>query len=1269
MAAEQLSREQLEVMLEVGKVDAGNGTLFGVENKRAPRKQGLTLVISSGGSGMSAIRSAMQTANQKLTPDFATYVKFIVVDSSTGEIDAMKKLGIDVINISSPGADQRLLAQNRDFFYKQFVPADYNITLLNSDGASQDRMTGKIKLYDKNGGKTNDELLRDKIEGLFKNEWKGFSDLPVDIMILTGISGGNGSGTFLDLAAQARKACPGTNDVRVYGYIMLPDTVERYANSTLAKNTLYRNGFAALKELESYMSIDFETDRKELFPSQVSANDVEISAVNRLYDFPVLISGDYDAAVNMIAETIVNSIADSDGKFEQRAFYSNNLTVRSTTLSKKGMMSGGKLNKDACPEDSHLYCGIGFANASIPEKIVIPNVVSRVSRKMYTIIDSMEVDPAMRMAFCTKERRLNRMDFEKAMRVLLSLPNNAPLNGDSLKVKVLSLLQSVASVGNNNSEISYQDLVNGNVKEYLKGFNVEKTVNNAIQNFPARIQDLFKQLQANAKFIMEIYGPRAIEYLYEGKGNDDEKGVPEDYKDICLSHQIEVVASEFNRLASTPGRYPGTVEQKGLWGRAIEAISKEVVNEWVGKAKRAAQQDVYSKVAQRMTGVTGGWKTEYEDRVVKFKDYCVRFASVIETMMDYYTGVGSSLDEADYKKFASSTGDPNGVNLCSDAKVYDWVRNRVEMKVNGITIVDAKKALIADFYENVEAWVSGEPGRARKQFDDVMSRICQLGKYAGAAGGLNLTITDYFEEVLKDVAPAQQTIEINNSVNDIMKRLLQTSAPSLATRNGKQGHINKVVLVPRKLMTGSHGTTIDAAFRAFIGDGDTMAVSSVVDAIVCYQASVGNALCDLKDLDLWENGYEAALNATTHLSNGEHVRLHMQRGYSQYTELTKSQTDRELKGGMLGSGLSQEDELVFGTGLAWKDYPSINILRYEGNFNSAGATTEERYRRDVFNKKIDKAVEYGIIECEQVGNTYKYWLNIIPGDWTNLSLKGYNEIGSNGLYARGQVLFNFLAGKNPQSASRYRKQIALRNSPAFGEEGFDFSEIIQLEHWQDERVKQEATSYMKRIMRKATGLYQDMEDTLYRFFDIEKELEEKEGGLVELQKEKENKDKVRKFIDFFANGVVNPDEEQYTWAVATNLKGASVELVSFSRKFKMLMDGFRKGIMADSMKLPIVYEKYLEMLDDESINEQDMDEMKVDVIESLSDKQFDTLLGERIEILKTELEAYKEVVGRAKDAVDAVMEKYELPDEEMSAAELVVNLYKAIEEELPKLDV
>ena len=65
-----LTKEKLEEVLQVGKVDAGNGTLFGVRTQRPARKEGLTLVISSGGSGMSAIKAALQTANQKLMPDY-----------------------------------------------------------------------------------------------------------------------------------------------------------------------------------------------------------------------------------------------------------------------------------------------------------------------------------------------------------------------------------------------------------------------------------------------------------------------------------------------------------------------------------------------------------------------------------------------------------------------------------------------------------------------------------------------------------------------------------------------------------------------------------------------------------------------------------------------------------------------------------------------------------------------------------------------------------------------------------------------------------------------------------------------------------------------------------------------------------------------------------------------------------------------------------------------------------------------------------------------
>lgn len=1088
-----LTKEKLEEVLQVGKVDAGNGTLFGVRTKRQPRKDGLTLVISTGGSGMSAIKAAFQIANQKLTPDFTNYVKFIAVDSSTGEIAEAKNQGIEILNISSPGAAERI--QMRNTFYKQFVPANYDVTLLNMDGSSQNRMTGKIKLYDVNGGKTNDEILRELIEYIFKNEWKSVANLPIDIVILTGISGGTGSGTFLDLAVQARSACPPTNDVRVFGYIMLPDTAERYANSSTVKNSFYRNGFAALKELESYMSIDLEADREEYFPSQVKANDVVIKKIHRPYDYPVLISGDYDEAVSMIAETIVNSIADSDGEFGHRAFYSNNLVMRAIAMSNLEMLDAGVLKPDACPEDSHLYCGIGYAQASIPERVVISNVISRINRKMYDRQEILGVEGARSAAFCTTERRLDRVDFERQMRVLLNLDNRVRLDENSLCNKVIAILRAKGKLGQNNSELSRQDIVAGKTAEYIRNFNVDMTVTKAVPLFIEEIEKLYLDIERQARLVMNLYGPRAIEYLYEGKGNDNEKGVPEDYSDICLKKQIEVVASAFSRYARTPGRYPRNLEQKGLLSNIVQGITKSDENEWKRRAQQAAQQDVYCQISTKMTGMNGGWKKNYEDRVVRFKDCAVRFAHVLEMLMDYYTGVGSSLDFTDYREFANTSGDPNGVNLCSDSSVYSWVIDCVERKVNSVYIGAAKTALVTDFYENTEDWVSADPGKARKAFDDIMSRIASIGKYSVATGGLELTITDYFDEVLKDIDPTHQAVKIDNTVSDIMKRLLQYSAPSLATKGGKVGHINKVILVPRKLMTGTHGPDIEKSFRKYISDGDTMVVSAVVDAVVCYQASVANALSDLKDLDLWENGYEdAQLDVgTMHLHNGEYTTLHMDSGRSQYSELTKSETDflRRVKGSS-GELLSMDEEIIYGTGLSWHNYPSVNIRRYGNDFTSDIATSEGRYRRDFFNKKIDLALRLGIIECEETGeNVYKYFINLIPSDWNNLNVQGYKQI-EDGRFVRGKRLFEYLKQNNIYSFAPYRKQIMLYNSVAFGSSGFDFNEIIRREHWDHVAIERTHRDYMKRIMRKATGLYQELEDTLYKFYDIEKNLSSRE---------------------------------------------------------------------------------------------------------------------------------------------------------------------------------
>lgn len=96
-----------------------------------------------------------------------------------------------------------------------------------------------------------------------------------------------------------------------------------------------------------------------------------------------------------------------------------------------------------------------------------------------------------------------------------------------------------------------------------------------------------------------------------------------------------------------------------------------------------------------------------------------------------------------------------------------------------------------------------------------------------------------------------------------------------------------------------------------------------------------------------------------------------------------------------------------------------------------------------------------------------------------------------GRYVRGEKLFEFLHRQNLHSSTAYRKRIVLTGSPLF-ESAFDFNAIIQLQHWDDARVEQEHRSYMKRIMRKNTALYMELEETLYHYYDIRMALEEKE---------------------------------------------------------------------------------------------------------------------------------------------------------------------------------
>lgn len=372
-------------ILQIGTVDAGNGTLFGTRNKRAIQRDHLTLVIGSGGMGAATIHAAVQKARQNLESDFDNYTKFILVDSDRREIDRMEKEQIKTLNISTPGAAERLRCDDRKNFFRAFVPRDYDNFKLGPNGAGVDRMTGKIKFYDNAmGGSTNDTKFRNIIGEIFNTDWSDRRNLLVDIIIVAGLSGGTGSGTFEELAVHAREACiySGAPVVRVFGYLFLPDTVEAFVQANPeALSAIYANGYAALKELESYMSIPASPGRTEKFYSGDGVTTMKCNSDTPLFDCPVLISETYEESIRMMADLIVN--LSTSGIVGMNSFYANIPTARFFYLNGNNLTTGGVLKNNVFPEDSRRYCGIGYAYAAIPKEIVTANIVGNVCQKFY----------------------------------------------------------------------------------------------------------------------------------------------------------------------------------------------------------------------------------------------------------------------------------------------------------------------------------------------------------------------------------------------------------------------------------------------------------------------------------------------------------------------------------------------------------------------------------------------------------------------------------------------------------------------------------------------------------------------------------------------------------------------------------------------------------------------------------------------------------------------------------------------------------------------
>lgn len=327
------------------------GGIINPATKSPQFSQAAALCIGIGGTGIAALSDLKGKIYQQLEADNP--------DESIPRYEAIQLLGIDSDETMYKSFSGNRRLREEEFFtikmdnIKVFFEDESgknmirtnplmnwmdidNITqMLSPDGAGGVRQMGRFLLFNR-ATALHTEIKTKCTQALKKRGGKS-----LDVYIFAGISGGTGSGCFLDTCYLVRKVVAEQGwDARIMGYFFLPDVVTsipKVANSTSSVAYNNSNGFAAMKELDYLMNLQqngdwFEqsygsglTIRTQQSPVDmchlISAQRADGSLVPDGFNYGINVASDY--AMAYLAEVDLHGESAADSKMTMRGHLSN----------------------------------------------------------------------------------------------------------------------------------------------------------------------------------------------------------------------------------------------------------------------------------------------------------------------------------------------------------------------------------------------------------------------------------------------------------------------------------------------------------------------------------------------------------------------------------------------------------------------------------------------------------------------------------------------------------------------------------------------------------------------------------------------------------------------------------------------------------------------------------------------------------------------------------------------------------------------------------
>ena len=370
-------------------LSAGGGIIS--QNSVSKQIGSACVMIGIGGTGLAALRRVKKEVYQHLEPDDPSAsvpkysrIAFLGIDTDTNDLTIPNPDITDLqadeqwsVNLPNLGT---MLASNQVREDPRFKWLSTGISMTGNKGAGGNRQAGRFCLFQRAAS------LRAKIHELVTSVMQAAESSSVQVHIFAGLSGGTGSGCFLDVCYVVRDILESI-DSTVCGYFFLPDT-QLFRTGIMGvaaiENYNKRNGYAALRDLDYCMSIPssggcFKEDYDTGFSVESHSAPVDLCHLISATDTKGVIKSDgFNYSLSVVAEYVLTYLSDINVSDAEKRNDDKGLTIEGFTININQALGTIKPRYGA----ERKYNIVGASSAELPLTHIGTYLASMTYQKM-----------------------------------------------------------------------------------------------------------------------------------------------------------------------------------------------------------------------------------------------------------------------------------------------------------------------------------------------------------------------------------------------------------------------------------------------------------------------------------------------------------------------------------------------------------------------------------------------------------------------------------------------------------------------------------------------------------------------------------------------------------------------------------------------------------------------------------------------------------------------------------------------------------------------